>query len=331
MKRAKDAAQLALFDLSPPPEELAPWDRELEHLAAALPEHLRLGTSSWTFEGWTHLVYRKSYPNQRAFTRESLAEYARHPLMRTVGIDRSHYKPLDEASLREYSAQLPEGFRCVSKAWDELTTMVFPDHERYGERRRTKNASFLDVSRFSDFVAQPLLNAFADHTGPIILEIAPMRPAPAAREFEDQLARFLARAPRPLHYAVELRNRELFTPRYLAILAHYAASHVLNYWTGMPTLREQMEMRASLPGPVTVVRLMLPPYTAYQKRMIELAPFDRILDAQPEMHEHVQRLITRTAELGHVTYVLASNKAEGCAPLTVRGIAERWAADHSAY
>jgi uncharacterized protein YecE (DUF72 family) len=322
----KDERQLDLFGaaaLPPAPRHEPP--RELVELGRKLPAHVRLGTSSWTFPGWSGLVYRKHYPNQKAFTRDSLAEYAQHPLFHTVGIDRSHYAPLSEQDLASYAAQLPRGFRCVIKVWDELTTMVFPDHERYGARRGQPNPSFLDAQRFRDQVAAPLLSTFREHTGPLVLEVAPMRKVPSPRVFEDALARFLKAAPPELHYAVELRNRELLTPRYLAILKHFAASHVLNYWTLMPTIGEQLRMPEILPGPFVVSRLLLPPYRGYEQRKRELSPFDRILDPQPQMREDVIELAARAGELGHTLFIIVNNKAEGSAPLTVKALAEHWA------
>jgi uncharacterized protein YecE (DUF72 family) len=322
----KEERQLDLFGtLVRPPEPAHAPPRELVELAHKLPAHVRMGTSSWTFPGWAGLVYRKHYPNQRLFTRESLAEYAHHPLFRTVGIDRSHYAPLGAEDLASYAAQLPPGFRCVIKVWDELTTMVFPDHERYGARRGQPNPSFLDPARFRDEVAAPMLASFREHTGPLVLEVAPMRKAPSPRAFEDALARFLKAAPAELHYAVELCNRELLTPRYLAILKHYAASHVLNYWTLMPTIGEQLTIPEILPGPFVVSRLLLPPYRGYEQRKRELSPFDRILDPQLQMREDVIELATRAGELGHTLFVIVNNKAEGSAPLTIKALAERWA------
>ena len=321
-----DERQLELFGSAPRPEPpAAEPPRELVELGNRLPAHVRLGTSSWTFPGWSGLVYRKHYPNQKAFTLDSLAEYATHPLFRTVGIDRSHYAPLSAEDLASYAAQLPSGFRCVLKVWDELTTMVFPDHERYGARRGQRNPSFLDAARFRDEVAGPLLTAFRAHTGPLVLEVAPMRRAPSPREFEDALARFLKAAPPELHLAVELRNRELLTPRYLAILKHYAASHVLNFWTLMPTIGEQLRIPEILPGPFVVSRLLLPPYRGYEQRKRELSPFDRVLDPQPQMREDVIELAERAGELGHTLFVIVNNKAEGSAPLTVKALAQRWA------
>ncbi len=83
---AEENPQLGLFDRAD--EEAAELTQdmhgELESIRDRLPAKLRLGTSSWTFPGWAGLVYRQRYANQRAFLRDSLGEYARHPLMRTV-------------------------------------------------------------------------------------------------------------------------------------------------------------------------------------------------------------------------------------------------------
>ena len=59
--------------------------------------HVRLGTSSWAYEGWQGLVYQQTYAKSR-FSQDTLAEYAgyavdRALLFSTVGIDHSFYQP----------------------------------------------------------------------------------------------------------------------------------------------------------------------------------------------------------------------------------------------
>jgi uncharacterized protein YecE (DUF72 family) len=299
------------------------YPEALHALAAALPPHVHLGTSSWTFPGWSGLVYLRSYPSQRSFVQESLKEYAQYPLFKTVGVDRAHYAPLSVADWRTYAAQLPPGFRCVIKVWDELSLMAFPDHERYGARRGAHNPSFLDPALLRDAVVAPLREAFRDHVGALVLELAPQRNPLPARQFEDRLAGFLSRAPQDLSLAVELRNRELLTPRYLAILMHFGASHVLNFWSGMPTLREQLALPGILSGPRAVARLSLPPFTSYAQRKRELEPFDRIQDPQLALHEDVAELAYRAGELGQSLFITVGNKVEGCAPRTIASLAAR--------
>src|SRR6202012_5257633 len=80
---------------------------------------------TWTFPGWEGIVYPTAVTKEELLER-GLGWAARHPLFRTVGIDRSYYAPLDEAELRRYAAELPAGFRCVMKAWSAVTTLADP-------------------------------------------------------------------------------------------------------------------------------------------------------------------------------------------------------------
>jgi uncharacterized protein YecE (DUF72 family) len=298
-------------------------DAPAAELAARLPRWLRFGTSSWTFPGWRGLVYAGA-PSQAALVRSGLGAYAKHPLLRTVGIDRSHYAPLEAKDLTGYAEQLPLGFEAVSKVWDEITTVTFPKHPRYGARAGQPNPSFLDPVLFRDAVLEPYAAHFAQHAGPFVLEIPPLPDnVPVdARAFNERLDAFLTAAPTTFRYAVELRNRAFFTPRYVSILKAHGASHVFNYWSNMPGLGFQLAKVGPGPGAFTVVRLLLPPGTAYESQREKFAPFDRIVDAQPAMREDVVRIALAVEAQGGALFVLVNNKAEGCSPLTVRALAE---------
>ena len=101
-----------------------PSIEQFRALAAGLPEILRFGTSSWTYPGWTGLIYQKEYPKTGS-SAAMLAEYARFPLFRTVGIDSTFYAPPSAGILQSYARALPAGFRCVSKVWDRITVHTF--------------------------------------------------------------------------------------------------------------------------------------------------------------------------------------------------------------
>src|SRR6266540_187851 len=114
------SSQLDLFG-SPRPQgsraETAVRERlEREHgetaeIAARLPGNVFFGTSSWGFPGWAGIVYsRRATPGQLA--REGLAEYARHPLLTTVGIDRGFYAPIPEADLLRSTGSSRPTSRC---------------------------------------------------------------------------------------------------------------------------------------------------------------------------------------------------------------------------
>lgn len=297
-------------------------DERERALARKLPTSVRLGTSSWTFPGWGGIVYEGS-PSEADLLADGLRAYASHPLFRTVGIDRSYYGPLTSRDLAGYAAQLSPGFLAVSKVWEELTTFVFPKHPRFGDRAGTKNPRFLDPDEVLETVLAPFAESFAPYTGPFVFELppAPTSAIGDGREHAVAIERLLTRLPTTFRYAFELRNRELLTPRYLDVLRAHRAAHVMNYWTAMPTVGEQLAMKGSISADFVVLRLMLPPRTRYEQLKSAYAPFDRIVRQDDEMRRDVVAVVRACEALGADVFVIANNKAEGSAPLTLEALA----------
>jgi uncharacterized protein YecE (DUF72 family) len=313
-------------------------DREI---AERVPSFVRFGTSSWSFPGWAGIVW-KGNPNETTLARGGLEAYARHPLLRAVSVDRSAYRPLTAEDIAGYEHQVASAqtlatkangralppFRMLYKVWDEVTTAVFPEHPRYGVRAGSRNPLFLDVERLKAEVLAPWAAlerpSDANETrGPFLVQLTPM---PAGLVSERALVAkvddFISRLPSGHRWAFELRNAELFGSRWLDMLRANRAAHVFTYWTAMPSLREQLRARA-ITSPFTVVRLMLPPYTRYASRRAEMAPFDKIVESQNDMRSDVVDILRAAAEAGcDEGFVLVNNKAEGSAPLTVRGLAK---------
>ncbi len=316
--RVARGTQLDLF--SPAPAEPGPLDPEQlakdQQLIARLPQHVHFGTSSWSFPGWAGIVYAGK-PTEKDLTDRGLEEYARHPLFSSVGIDRSYYAPLSAESLQRYAAQLPPGFPCVIKAFSEVTSRVHP-------RTREPNPHFFDVEAAKRDVVEPLLEHFQSHVGALVFELMPVRDRelPKPQVFEDELFQFLSNLPKGLPYAVELRNRQLFTHRYLEVLSEVGAGHVLNYWERMPSIGRQLEVPNVLSAPFVVSRVLIPPGQRYADMKQKFAPFDRIVEAQPTMRADIVKLSEACALLGKTLLVIVNNKAEGSSPLTVRALAE---------
>ena len=319
-----EAPQLGLFDRdeSETVDAQSAERAELESLRDELPSKLRFGTSSWTFPGWAGLVYTKRYGSQRAFLRESLGEYAAHPLMRTVGIDRGYYTPVPEADLASYARQLPDDFRAAIKVWQQVTMPGFPKHPRYGANAGQPNPDFLNPGLFAEAVHAPVLAAFARNMGPWIVEIAPSPFSVDPGWFCEKLDAFLRNAPGDFPFAVELRDRKLLTPDYARTLRTHGTSHVFNYWSRMPGIAEQMRIEGLLDGPLVVSRLLLPPGKRYGDLKEAFAPFDRLVAPQPEMRRDVVELIRAALDRDAECYVLVNNKAEGSSPLTVQALAK---------
>jgi len=330
-------AQLGLFgppDTTPEVDQsaaaLAAVHDEARTLAAALDPRLRFGTSSWSFPGWRGIVYSRA-GNERDLSREGLREYARHPLMRTVGIDRSYYAPIPEDDLVRYASQLPHGFLACAKAGASVTSTV--RHAGRGESPAA-NPTFLAPEVLVDEMLEPFRRHFHRFCGPILLEFPPPyarsatggRPLPRtltlqASEFLDGLDRFLDQLPRDFRYAVELRESSWLTPSYAAILKRHGASHVFNYWSAMPMPAEQAVVVAPEQQATTVIRLLLPPGTRYEQQREAFRPFNRLHAPDPVMRDQVAALSRRALAAGGDVFVLVNNKAEGSSPLTITEIA----------
>lgn len=319
--------QLALFDTAPIEEpdpsalQLARMHQDAAALAARVPPGVHFGTSSWSFPGWKGLVYSGTRTQTR-LAREGLREYAKHPLLTTVGVDRSYYAPTPAADLQAWATQLPDGFRCCFKAPASVTAVStgHPSHP-------SANRDFLSVERLVDDLLRPCDAVFRPHTGPIILEFPPfprtMRMEPA--EFHARLDQFMGALPSGFEYAVELRDARLLTTAYRELLARHGAAHVYNYWSAMPTPGAQAELLPPEDLPFSVVRLLLRPGTWYEDQRERFMPFNRLVEPDEAMRRDVVLIARRIVNRGRGVFVLVNNKAEGSSPLTVMALAQRLA------
>lgn len=332
-RRRATTTQLSLFEAPPAGPErvetsgdrLRAAHEEAARIAARLPPELRMGTSSWSFSGWEGIVYSR-HRSAQDLARDGLDEYARHPLLTTVGIDRSFYASVPDADYARYARQLPPGFPCVSKAPHAVMAQVLPVEP--GDHRVAPNPEFLSLPRFLYMLGQPLLTVFREHAGPVLLEFPPVGPANRLppREFFARLDAFLGSAPRELRFAVELRERAYLTPEYGEVLRAHGAAHACTYWRGMPTPGTQARVVPVTNAPFALLRLSLKPGRDYEQEKERFAPFDRIQEPDPRMRAEVVDLLCTAAAAGLPAFVLVNNKAEGSAPLTVRALAELVAA-----
>ncbi|MEZ4457071.1 MAG: DUF72 domain-containing protein [Gemmatimonadales bacterium] len=304
----------------------APTADELRALGERLPAEVRFGTSTWTYPGWTGLVYSRAYPASGA-TARMLGEYATFPLFRTVGIDSSFYGPPKPTTLANWAKVLPDGFRCVSKVWDRLTVHTFTgprDDGRSGE----PNPDFLNAELFRSDVWDLYQTHFGGHTGPFVFEFQTIAPGTGmtADRFADRLDRFFGRLPPEGEYGVELRNPDFLTDAYFAVLREHGVAHVFNSWTRMPGIGEQLDRAGSVTGRFLVARALLRPGRSYQEAVDRFAPYDRIRERQPELRRDLLRLVHTAAGLRLPAYLLVNNRAEGSAPLTITSVARAWAA-----
>lgn len=306
-------------------DALAERYARLRPVAAALPPGVRFGTSSWSFPGWKGLVYSGKRTSTQ-LARDGLREYAQHPLLTTVGVDRSYYARVPDEDFRRYAEQLPDRFPCCCKAPARVTSALKPER---GSAQ--PNPDFLSAERFIDDLLEPVGRVFRAHAGPFILQFPPLlrRSGLDRAVVVDGLDRFLGRLPRDFEYAIEVRDRTLPGPDYAQVLSRHRAAHVYNAWTGMPMPGEQTAHVPLDAMPFLMVRLLLRPGATYEEQREAFAPFDRLVAPDEAMRDQVVDLVGKAVARAIPAYVLVNNKAEGSSPLTIEALAERLLASGS--
>ncbi len=306
-----------------------PPDDALPALARALSPRIHLGTSSWSFPGWAGLVWAGMHRDAE-LARDGLHAYARHPLLRTVSIDRSFYRPMTTAQFAEYAAQVPDDFRFIVKAPALVADAVLRAADGRGVQ---PNPAFLDPRTAIDAFVQPALDGLGHKIGALVVEIPPL-PSVLRRDMPalfGRLARMLAALPALAPtapegvIAVEVRDADWLVPAFRDVLREHGARYCLGLHPRLPPIAEQLPLlRAMWPGPF-VCRWSLNRLhgaQGYEAAKSGYAPFDRLVDPDPETRTALARIVRGTAAAGFPVYVSVNNKAEGCAPLSVVALAQ---------
>lgn len=287
---------------------------------------IRFGTSTWTYEGWQGQIYQRPYA-KTAFARECLGEYCQYlynnePLFRTVGNDSTFYRPPTVNQLQHYLNQIPEDFQMCFKVWEEITIPSFSRQARYGLKAGQQNPRFLDAKLFNELVLTPYREAqFVPHIGPLLFEF--QQHGLSTGTFCSQLDQFFNRLPHDFRYAVEIRNAGLLGPDYRKVLESHGVAHVYNHWSYMPPLLHQHKrMEDRFTAPFTVIRLLTPLNMPYEVAKRRAAPYDKIVEVLPQMRKETVSLIKQAVGENRQTYVLANNRSEGNAPLTIQALKE---------
>jgi uncharacterized protein YecE (DUF72 family) len=322
---AQNNAQLGLFSLdelrgAAPAVGPAAVPAELEQVARRLPAGLRLGTSSWSFPGWHPVVYDRR-ATEEVLAREGLAAYAAHPLLRTVSVDRAFYRPVDRAQFRAYAAGVPEDFRFLVKADRRVTSPIDPDDGS----RRASNRLFLDPVYAADELVRPAREGLGSKLGGLLFQFPPIPPNLVGGKdaFLERLATFLAALPKSCHYAVELRSPAFLDEGYGDILESTGVAHCYNVHPAAPPLARQLALIRPFQQPALIVRWMLGHGQEYGAARHRYDPFDRLVDEDPLTRETIARAVLDASLAERDAYVIANNKAEGSAPLTILRLAER--------
>lgn len=301
-------------------------------LAARLPPHLRLGTSSWHFPGWAGLVWGDAYA-QEALSKHGLPAYAQHPLLRTVSLDRAFYRPMTAAQYAALAAQVPDDFRFVVKVpsmvSDALVRSTQGDDAGKGLQ---PNPHFLNSELMRTACVEPVAQGLGHKLGALVLQISPLPAQWLQPDFKlfEALAQVLpaqAAIKNIVSHAIialEVRNPELLAPvlreALVRTLREAGATYCLGLHSKLPPIEDQLPiLRALWPGPL-VCRWNLHRKHGrfgYQAAKDLYEPFSQLVDEDLQTRETLAKVIHATAAAGHPALVTIGNKAEGSAPLSV--------------
>lgn len=342
--------QSALFDdtdaptshepLRVAPSALAQSDRPRVQPVPAPADHLELagtldslfgkrwhfGTSSWHFPGWAGIVYADTSP-EAELSRHGLHALSRHPLLRSVSLDRAFYRSLDRATYAALAAQVPDTFRFLVKAPASVTDAVVRDPAR--GQAVAANPGFLDPAAALAQALEPACAGLGPKLGTLVFQLSPLpwnllrdAAGPALERLEAFWSRLMPAVPAGVDIALEVRDALLLQPALARQLRTHGVRYCLGLHDRMPPIDAQLDMlRALWPGNL-VCRWNLQRGLRYAQAREAFAPFDRLQAPDVATRTQLARVIAATLRAGHRVCVTINNKAEGSAPLSVFRLAE---------
>jgi uncharacterized protein YecE (DUF72 family) len=304
-------------------------DHAVTALGEMLSPRIHLGTSSWSFPGWTGLVYaaRNGNPaNEQTLARHGLAAYAAHPLFRTVSLDRTFYAPLSHEEFARYASQVPAHFRFVVKAPAAITDAIVRKPGS-GEAARD-NPLFLDAAAAATTFIRPAVDGLGSKAGPLVFQFPPLgrRLLADVPRLAARIAAFMAVLPRGPLYAVEVRDPQLVCEGFARSLEDAGVVPCLAVHARMPPVDEQADIfRLTHPSArqPLVARWNLHAGRGYEEAKADYFPFNRLMDEDVPSRTALARLARAAAMADRDVFITINNKAEGSAPLSVHRLAEQ--------
>lgn len=301
-----------------------------EKLAALAAQGVFIGASSWKYDGWIGQLYTRDRYEYRGkfadarFKRDCLREYAE--VFKTVCVDAAYYTFPTVKNLEAMAAQVPSDFLFAFKVTDEITIKKFPNLDRFGHRAGQPNEHFLNADVFATGFLKPC-EAIRQHVGLLMFEFSRFYPSDYqhGREFVTDLDTFLGQLPKGWPYGVESRNHQWLRPEYFDCLARHGVAHVLNNWSAVPPVAEQMSLPGSRTNPdLVAARFLLKPGRNYEEAVKAFTPYDKVKEVNPEARASGRKLIAEGRREGgkKKTMIYVNNRLEGNALETIAAMIE---------
>ncbi|MBQ0132885.1 MAG: DUF72 domain-containing protein [Comamonas sp.] len=309
--------------------QAVPASREMLALAASLPRDLRMGVSTWSYPGWEGIVWDGGY-DPSVLSRKGLSALSQHPLMRTVCVDRTFWRPLSAEQYAQMATQVPDDFRFMVKCPNAVTDALVRAENGQGQQR---NPAFLNPQLALDQFVQPCLQGMGHKLGVLVFQLSPLpwdvlrQPQAVFAQLGEVLAATrtaLAAAPQVI-MAVEVRDPLLLEPGFAEVLQAHGATMCLGLHGKMPPIEQQLPLLRKLwPTPLVCrwnLNTIFGPF-GYPAAQEKHQPFDAIRSPDPHTRALLARTIAGMVGAGQPAYVTISNDAEGCAPQSIALLAQ---------
>lgn len=301
-----------------------PASADQRELANNLPKQLRMGVSTWSYPGWKGLVWDGSY-DPSVLSRKGLSALSQHPLMRTVCVDRTFWRPLSVEQYAHMASQVPEDFRFVVKCPNAITDAMVRAENGQGQQY---NPAFLNAQLALDQFVHPCLQGLGDKLGVLVFQLSPLpwerlrQPASLFVQLGEVLAatqQTLANTPQVI-IAVEVRDPLLLETGLIQVLQAHGSTLCLGLHGKMPPIEQQLPwLRQLWPTPLVCrwnLNTIFGPY-GYAIAQEKHQPFHEIRSPDPHTRALLASTIAGITAAGQTAFVTISNDAEGCAPQSI--------------
>lgn len=318
--------------------------------------HVRFGTASDRYAGWTGQIYPKGqYANQistrsrtlggRSFKERTLPvasvrDYFRH--FGTLELDFPFYRPLLDSTgepthtffvLEQYADHAPDEASFFLKA----PQMFFARTLRRssgGDVRYEDNPDFLDATAYVEQFHEPVRSVLGDRLDGVIFqqEYQRVADAPTPAENVETLDTFFRALPNDVQPHLELRSDHFLTDVYFDWLDDRGLGFVFSHWTWLPAIRRQWALcgeRFTAADDQVVARLLTPRDVKYADAYAAAHPFDAPNPKLAETQQARDMVLDATAlafqaEAQNAQLnLIANNRAWGNAPALAQTIAHR--------
>jgi len=252
---------------------------------------LRLGTSSWTGDGWVGSFYP-----EKCKAADFLAIYAER--FNAVEIDSTFYRIPAAKTVQQWRERTQDGFIFAAKVPQTIT------HEKVLINSEGDLTEFLGV-----------MDNLGNKLGPLLLQFPyfNLEKFSGLDAFVERLEPFLGRLPEGYQWALEVRNKSWMSDQFFSVLRNQKVALALVDHPWMPRPKELFGAGNPITADFTYIR-WLGDRKGIEKQTVVWNK--TLVDRTKELGEWAD-VIRQLQQLGLKIYAFANNHYGGYAPATV--------------